>query len=116
MRAAILFTAAVALALSAGVARANVKLPDVLGDSMVLQQKHSVPVWGTADPGEEVTVRFAGQTKRATAGADARRRTARTADRIGGEPAMRRSSRQAPVGQAQPIRPRTTSSQARVPS
>src|SRR5436190_9304171 len=72
MRTAILFTAAVVLTLSAGVARANVKLPDVLGDSMVLQQKHSVPVWGTADPGEEVTVRFAGQTKRATAGADGR--------------------------------------------
>jgi sialate O-acetylesterase len=71
MRAAIIFVA-VALALSAGVARANVKLPDVLGDSMVLQRGRAVPVWGTADPGEEVTVRFAGQTKRATAGADGR--------------------------------------------
>ena len=67
MRGAILFAAAVALALSAGVARASVKLPDVLGDSMVLQQGRAVPVWGTADPGEVVTVRFAGQTKKATA-------------------------------------------------
>jgi sialate O-acetylesterase len=72
MRGAILFAFAVALALSAGVARANVKLPDVLGDSMVLQRGRSAPVWGTADPGEEVTVRFAGQTKKTKAGADGR--------------------------------------------
>src|SRR5919197_401313 len=70
MRPAILFAAAVALAMSAAAARANVTLPDVLGDSMVLQRERAVPVWGTADPGEEVSVRFAGQTKKTTAGAD----------------------------------------------
>ena len=39
-------------------ASANVTLPDVLGSSMVLQQKQAVPIWGTADPGESVTVEF----------------------------------------------------------
>ena len=42
-------------------ALANVKLPAVLSDNMVLQQDIKVPIWGTADPGEEVTVSFAGQ-------------------------------------------------------
>ena len=37
-------------------ARADVKLPAIFGDHMVLQQEKSVPVWGTADAGEKVTV------------------------------------------------------------
>jgi sialate O-acetylesterase len=37
---------------------------------MVLQQKTNVPVWGTADPGEEVTVSIAGQTIQTTAQPD----------------------------------------------
>lgn len=38
-------------------------------DNMVLQRGMPVPVWGTAAPGEKVTVAFAGQTKTATADA-----------------------------------------------
>lgn len=45
------------------VVRADVSLPDVLGSSMVLQQKQSVPIWGGAEPGEAVTVTF-GKIKR----------------------------------------------------
>ncbi len=41
-------------------------------DNMVLQRGMRVPVWGTAQPGENVTVSFAGQTKRGTAGTDGR--------------------------------------------
>jgi len=51
-------------------ARANVSLPDVISDGMVLQQNQRVPIWGTADPGETVTVKFAGQSKTATAPAN----------------------------------------------
>jgi sialate O-acetylesterase len=51
---------------------AEVKLNGVFGSGMVLQQKMSVPVWGTAAAGEKVTVEFAGQKKSATAGADGR--------------------------------------------
>ena len=36
-------------------------------DNMVLQRGMRVPVWGTAQPGEVVTVSFAGQTKRCSA-------------------------------------------------
>ena len=37
---------------------------------MVLQQGQPIPVWGTADAGEEVTVQFAGQSRTARADAD----------------------------------------------
>jgi sialate O-acetylesterase len=39
-------------------ARADVKLPSVLGSHMVLQRDKPLPVWGWADPGEAVTVRL----------------------------------------------------------
>ena len=42
----------------------------LFGDHMVLRQGMFVPVWGWADPGEQVTVRVAGQKHTATAGAD----------------------------------------------
>ncbi len=41
----------------------------IFSDQMVLQRDVSVPVWGRADPGEQVTVSFAGQSKLATADA-----------------------------------------------
>src|SRR5262245_49265936 len=40
----------------AGAARADVRLPAIIGDNMVLQADRAVPIWGWADPGEEVTV------------------------------------------------------------
>jgi len=56
----------------AGVAAAEVKLPSVFGEHMVLQREMPVPVWGWADPGEKVTVTFAGQSKSATADSNGR--------------------------------------------
>src|SRR5436190_1669519 len=49
--------------------RADVHLPDVIGSSMVLQQKQKVPIWGTADAGEKVTVTFGKKSKTAVADA-----------------------------------------------
>lgn len=48
-------------------AQADVKLPAVFSDHAVLQRAMPVPVWGWAEPGEEVTVAIAGQTQKATA-------------------------------------------------
>jgi len=45
-------------------ARADVRLPALFADNMVLQQEMRVPVWGWANEGEEVTVRFRGKTVR----------------------------------------------------
>jgi sialate O-acetylesterase len=44
-------------------ARADLKLPAIFGDNMVLQQQQPVPVWGWAAPGTAVTVKFSGQTR-----------------------------------------------------
>ena len=49
---------------------ADVKLASPFTDHMVLQRDMPVPVWGWADPGERISVNFAGQNPTATAGAD----------------------------------------------
>ncbi len=51
-------------------AQAEVKLASIFGNSMVLQREMPVPVWGTADPNEAVTVKFAGQSQEAEADKD----------------------------------------------
>lgn len=51
--------AAVLLALCIS-ARASVKLPDLFGSNMVLQQDASLRIWGHADPGEPITVVLSG--------------------------------------------------------
>jgi sialate O-acetylesterase len=55
--------------LPAGV-RADVTLPHVFSDGLVLQADLPAPVFGAADPGERVTVEFNGQKKSITVGAD----------------------------------------------
>ncbi|MDZ4402338.1 sialate O-acetylesterase [Prosthecobacter sp.] len=57
------------LALSA---RATVSLPVIFTDHMVLQRERPVPVWGWAEAGREVNVKFAGQTKTTKADKDGR--------------------------------------------
>ena len=49
---------------------AEVKLASPFTSHMVLQCDTKVPVWGTADAGETITVEFAGQKKSATADAN----------------------------------------------
>ncbi len=48
--------------------RADVRLPAIFGDHMVLQQGRTVPVWGWAEPGELVTVTFQSRSAVATTG------------------------------------------------
>jgi len=61
-----------ALAAAAPEVWAEVKLPKILGDNMVLQQQTEVRIWGWADPEEEVTVQF--QDQKASTKADAQGR------------------------------------------
>ena len=63
-------TGAVFIGLAQAAVHADVKLPNVFGDHMVLQQKQKNKVWGVADAGEAVTVTIDKQTHAATAGAD----------------------------------------------
>ena len=64
---------AVAAVLAAGAsapAAATSSCRPIFGSHMVLQQKQKDKVWGWAEPGEEVTVTIADQTKTAKAGED----------------------------------------------
>ncbi len=51
-------------------ARADVTLPAIFGDHMVLQQKQGNKVWGWAEPGEEITVSIADETRTTKANGD----------------------------------------------
>jgi len=63
------FAAFACLFISASLLRAEVKLPAIFADHMVLQQQLPVPVWGTADVDEKVTITFGEQAVAATADA-----------------------------------------------
>ena len=58
-----------ALQFSAGAALAEVKPATLFSDHMVLQSGMSVPIWGTASPGEQVTVTLTGQKRTAATSA-----------------------------------------------
>ncbi|MCX7421048.1 MAG: sialate O-acetylesterase [Planctomycetia bacterium] len=58
------------LVASSNLAQADVKLPKVIASHMVLQQKAPLPIWGTADVGEEVTVSIGDNKASTKAGAD----------------------------------------------
>jgi carbohydrate esterase-like sialic acid-specific acetylesterase len=62
--------AAVSALFAPAFARAELKLPAIISDHMVLQADAAVPIWGWADAGEKVTVSLAGQSQSAQAGAD----------------------------------------------
>jgi sialate O-acetylesterase len=59
----------VLIAFSSLSVQAEVKPASMFTDNMVLQRDIKVPVWGTAAPGEKVTVQFAGQKIEAVADA-----------------------------------------------
>ncbi|HEY2253958.1 MAG TPA: sialate O-acetylesterase, partial [Planctomycetaceae bacterium] len=61
---------ALAIGLAAGSVNADVKLPNIFSDHMVLQQGQNNKVWGLADAGEAVTVTIDKQTRKTAAGAD----------------------------------------------
>jgi len=63
-----LLLAAALLALPAATP-ADVQLPPVISSHMVLQRDMNVPIWGTAAPGEKITVTFRTQSKEAVADA-----------------------------------------------
>jgi len=62
--------AAIVLGLSLGSAAvADIRLPHVIGDHMVLQRDRPLAIWGLADGGERVVVEFAGERQTARANA-----------------------------------------------
>jgi len=65
---------------------AEVKLPAVIGNHMVIQQDKPVSVWGWAGPGEQVTVRLAGQEVKTQASAGGQWRAVLDPLKAGGSP------------------------------
>lgn len=66
----IVLSAAVWLITIQWVAAGEFKVANIFSDHMVLQRDKPVPVWGWADPGEQITIEFAGQKKQGAAAAD----------------------------------------------
>ena len=56
-------TITMVLAMASSIAQAEVKLPNIFTDSMVLQRNQENAVWGKADAGEEVAVHIGDQKK-----------------------------------------------------
>jgi sialate O-acetylesterase len=65
---------------------AQVRLPAVIGDHMVVQQDKPVVFWGWAAKNETITVRFNGQEKKAVADGDGKWRVVFDPLRAGGAP------------------------------
>jgi len=63
------FGIVIALVLVGG-AFADVRLPAIIGDNMVLQQGSKAPIWGWADPGEQIDVSVSWMDMRWTVTAD----------------------------------------------
>mgnify|MGYP001115387893 CR=1 FL=1 len=64
--------------------QAEVKLPAIFGDHMVLQREMPIPVWGWDKPGTEVTVTLGDTSAKATAGEDGRWMVKLPAQKAGG--------------------------------
>ncbi|MBO2011223.1 sialate O-acetylesterase [Hymenobacter negativus] len=65
-------------------ATAQVRLPRLVSNGMVLQRDRPVTIWGWAKPGEKLTVAFQGKTYAATTGSDGQWRVALPAMKAGG--------------------------------
>src|SRR5260370_10465999 len=63
---------------------AEPRLPHLFSDHMVFQRDAAIHVWGWAEPGEAISLEFAGQTKQTTADADSRWHLDLAALRAGG--------------------------------
>lgn len=74
----------IGLMLSMKVLMADVKLPHIFSDGMVLQRNQPIAVWGWADPGEQVKVNLNNQRQETTAGADGKWKVKLSSEEAGG--------------------------------
>ncbi|MEI9921541.1 MAG: sialate O-acetylesterase [Bacteroidota bacterium] len=63
---------------------AQVRLPKIFGDHMVLQRSRDINVWGWAAPREKVTVKFHSQSKQATTDKDGKWKIVLAPEEAGG--------------------------------
>lgn len=62
----------------------KVKLPALVGSNMVLQRDKPIKIWGTADPGEKLSILFVGKTYHLTTPADGKWVTTLSSMKAGG--------------------------------
>ncbi len=62
----------------------DISLPPLFTDNMVLQQKQKVVVWGEADPGGEVTVKFKNKVAKAVADKNGKWKAVLPSSKVGG--------------------------------
>lgn len=65
-------------------AHAQVRLPQLVSDGMVLQRDTKINLWGWAAPNEKLSIKFNGKTVRSIAGADGKWATTLPAQKAGG--------------------------------
>ena len=63
---------------------ADVRLPQIFADGMVLQRHQPIVVWGWADPGEDVKVELNNQMQETTAGTDGKWKLSLSPEEAGG--------------------------------
>lgn len=63
--------------------QAEVRLPQIFGDHMVLQREKPIPVWGWADPGEKISVSLGNDIASAVAGNDGKWMVKLPAQKVG---------------------------------
>lgn len=71
------------------VLKANIKLPALVGNNMVLQRDHNINIWGWADPEENLSVEFQGKQFVASADKDGKWKLTLPAYPAGGPFTMR---------------------------
>lgn len=79
-----LITLSFALTLTANALLADVRLPQIFADGMVLQRHQPITVWGWADPNEYVRVELNNQSQETTAGPDGTWKLALSPEEAGG--------------------------------
>ena len=63
---------------------ANIRLPKIFADNMVLQRDQAITIWGWAAPGEKITIQLINQTKTLKTGKDGIWKTLLQAEQAGG--------------------------------
>ena len=65
-------------------ANANVRMPLIFSDGMVLQRNKQIPIWGFADANESVEIHFNKQIKKTAADKNGKWRVTLNAEKAGG--------------------------------
>ncbi len=81
------------LLIAAVPAHADIKLPKLIGDGMVLQRDTKINIWGWASPGEKISIKFNNKTYRVVASADGNWRVSVAPMKAGGPYSMQITGR-----------------------